>query len=158
MPETLVVAIRALTSDWTGSELSAVVAAPRRTADRWLAAIRAGDCDDLPPSALARLIRHEAATWGTSRIVEALRANELEPVSKADAGSLIKTMTALAASHRNANQLLATMADNLSDGVLSDSEARSLLPLVEDAQRSAMEKCRALDRLSRAIHLRLGRG
>ena len=153
-------AVRSVTVDISGGELGRILEIPKRTADRWLAELReSGDLANWSGVVLERLAAWEATSWGTHRIADALKPPESGTliVGKADAGHVARLMSTIVTSHQVNARLLGEMAVDLSDGVLHDHEARRLLPLVEEAQRSATAKHRALTELRELLLNRLVR-
>jgi hypothetical protein len=156
----LATALRHLTDNLSGAELADILDVPKRTADRWLAELRDGNTDNWHAGAIAALAAHEASSWGTRRIADALvpEAQQATVAEHADADRVARLLPAILASHRVNAELLSTMATDLSDGVLQEHEARSLLPLVRQAQAAATDKHRALVHLEQLLINRLRRG
>lgn len=155
----LAAAVLAVVDDLSGGELAEVLAVPKRTADRWLAELRDHrDLTNWSGVVLERLARWEASEWGTHRIADGLHPVEAKAQiqGKADAGAVARIMQSIITSHQVNATLLGEMATDLSDGVLHDHEARRLLPLVEQAQQTAMVKHRALSELQQLLENRLG--
>jgi hypothetical protein len=150
-------ALRSITADCSGADLAAILDIPKRTADRWLAELRSGDLGNWHGGVIERLSAHEASTWGTSRIADALRPMSVtsHEREKADASRVAAAMRVIVASHQINAELLGEMAADLSDGVLHDHEARALAPLVERALTATMDKHRVLVRLQTLLKNRL---
>lgn len=155
----LLTALRSLTDDCSGADLAEILGIPKRTADRWLAELRTGDADNWHAGAIETLALHEAVTWGTTRLADALlpEAYSGRSTEKADADRLAKLLPVIVSSHLVNTELLSTVAADLADGVLQDHEARALLPLVQKAQTATMEKHRALTKLEQLLENRLSR-
>ena len=150
-------ALLLLTDDCTGSDLAVILDIPKRTADRWLAELRAGELGNWHAGAIEALAAHEAHAWGTTRLADALRpeGHATQTRDQADADRVARVMVPLVASHQINAELLGTMATDLADGELQDHEARALLPMVEKAQAAAMAKHRALVNLQQMLENRL---
>ena len=151
----LITAIQKAVRQLNGSEFSTLVGVARRTGDRWLTAIRDGDTGCLPPGALARLVRHELHQTGSSTIIEALLGQAASDPKSADAVSIARCITAIAASQQLSSNLIERMAEDIADGILSPDEARRLLPLLDNVIAIAQSKCRSLTDMSEAIRRQL---
>jgi hypothetical protein len=153
-------ALRTVTSGCSGSDLAGILGIPKRTADRWLAELRDGDLGNWNGAAIEQLCAHEGATWGTTRIADALRplGSSAHERDKADASRVAAAMRVIVASHQINAELLGEMAADLSDGVLHDHEARALAPLVDKALAATMDKHRVLVRLQVLLKNRLAGG
>ena len=157
----LAAAVLVVIDDVSGGELADILGVPKRTADRWLAELRdQRDLANWSGVVLERLARWEATNWGTHRIADGLRPAEAQShlQGKADAATVARVMQTIIVSHQVNASLIGQMATDLSDGVLHDHEARRLLPLVEQAQRSAMAKHRELCELRQLLANRLETG
>ncbi len=148
-------AIRQVVRQMNGVDFSAIANVPVRTGSRWLTAIRDGDSTSLTPEALGRLVRHELHQTGSSTIIESLVGHTASAAKKADAVSIAKCITAIAASQQLSSNLIERMAEDIADGILSPDEARRLLPLLDNVIAIAQSKCRSLTDMSEAIRRQL---
>lgn len=155
----LATALRNVLSDCSGGDLAAALRIPKRTADRWLAELRDhGNLDNWPGSAIERLAAFEAATWGSTRIVDALRPDHaVAPQPPADAMSVAQSLGQMIESHACTAELIAEMAVDVADGVLHDHEARRLLPMVDRGLIAITGKHQALRALRDSLQRKLGR-
>lgn len=154
----LAAAVLVVIDDLSGGELADILGVPKRTADRWLAELRdQRDLANWSGIVLERLACWEAKNWGTHRIADGLRPadTQCQVHGKADASTVARVMQTIITSHQVNASLIGQMASDLSDGVLHDHEARRLLPLLEQAQQSAMAKHRELCELRQLLTNRL---
>ncbi len=157
MPSRLIQALHELTAGCSGAQVGEIIGVPKRTAERWLAELREGILDNWHGHALEKLADHEWKNWGTTRIVEALKPEvQIEDLHDcADASRVARAMRTLITSHQANSALIGEMASALADSVIEDHEARSLLPLVQQALAASASKHKDLTKLERMLRNRL---
>ncbi len=144
------------------STISNQIAVPKRTIDRWMAALRSADVSAWPADAVLHVAQLEFEQWGTTAVADAFRPHVANSAAvdkhATNTGDIAQTMSLIMRAHDHAHALLAEMAHDIADGVIDAQEARRMIPLIDVVQEHATKQGRELGNLRASLVRQLSSG